>query len=161
MNNYLFVGDKNSGKSTLMYTLSKRTGFSCGGIISLPYFKDEKKYGADAIDVQTGERKVLTRLKQYADFYGETVGRYIISEEGIEHGKHAITSAVDICDFIIIDEFGPFELKGKGWAKEATHSFNRGNVIAVVRKSLQNKFFERYGRQFMVLTKDALIQMLH
>ena len=31
----------------------------------------------------------------------------------------------------------------------------------VVSKNLQKKFLECYGGQFIILTKDALIQMMH
>ncbi len=160
MKNFLFVGEKNSGKSTVLYNLLKRAEFSCGGIISLPVFSGGKKIGADVIDIQTDERRILTRVKKYAHFSGETVGRYVISGEGIEHGKRAIKKAIDTCDCIVIDEIGPLELGGKGWIKEAEQAFERGNVTAVVRKSLQEKFLETYGENFIIMEKDSLSKML-
>jgi len=78
----LFIGKKDSGKSSLLYALLKNC--KCGGILCLPVFENGKKIGADAIDMYNKERKIFSRLKQIANFegieteyYKERIGRRI------------------------------------------------------------------------------------
>ena len=126
----------------------------------MPVFRQEIKIGANALNVHTGERRTLTRLEKYADFSGRAVGRYVINDKGIEHGKRAIEMAIGKRDFIIIDEVGPLELRGGGWAEEVEKAFRKGNVIAVIRENIKEKFFEKYGENFTRVGKNDLVNML-
>ncbi len=145
MSNFLFTGEKNSGKSTSVHEMSKNSGFSCGGVISLPVVKDGKKIGMNAIDIMTNKAKELARMED--DFEGIVVGKYKISGEGIKHGENAICRAVGNCKLVIIDEIGPLEMGGGGLINAAEYAFESdSNIFIVVRSGLKDEFIEKYGR---------------
>jgi len=143
MRNFLLTGKINSGKSTLLYEMVKRANFSCGGVISLPVFEGGMKAGMDALDILTGERKVLARL---SSIDGTRVGKYIISKHGLKHCEDAIRRAIGNCEIVVIDEFGPLEMDGGGIAEAAEDAFRRGNALVVLRKGLKEQFMEKYGQ---------------
>jgi len=155
MRNFLLTGKINSGKSTLVYEMAKRATFSCGGIVSLPVFDNGTKTGMDAVDIMNGKTKILARLKGRID--GIDVGRYTISQDGLKHGENAIRKAIRNCDIVVIDEFGPLEMEGRGMAKVAEDAFRRGNALVVLRKGLKERFMEKYGQyNFKVIDFDSI-----
>ena len=142
MKRFLLVGDINFGKSTLVYDMVGKADFSCGGVISIPVIKEGKKVGMDALDVMTGTTKELARMGTPD---GISVGRYMISKEGLEHGKNAIYNAVGKCELVIIDEIGPLEMEGRGMARAAEYALKNGNTLVVIRRTLADRFIEKYG----------------
>jgi len=154
MRNFLLAGEINSGKSTLLYETVKRANFSCGGVVSLPVFESGMKVGMDALDILTGERKVLVRL---GGIDGIRVGKYTISKDGLRHCENAIRKAIGNCEIVVIDEFGLLEMEGRGMAKVAEDAFRRGNALVVLRKGLKERFMEKYGHyNFKVIDSDSI-----
>lgn len=148
--NIIFVGKKNSGKSSLLYQLMKDC--KCGGIVCLPVFEDNKKIGTDAINMCSGERKIFSRIKEIANFDGIETKKYRISFEGIKFCINAVEEAIEKCKkcrLIIIDEFGVLERNGKGLndvIKKALESDK--DVVIVVRKELEKEFLEKFPYEF-------------
>jgi len=154
MMNFLITGKVNSGKSTLVHRLVEKADFTCGGVISLPVFENGIKAGMDALDILTGEKKPIARLD---GIEGIKVGKYIISIQGLEHGKNAIIKAIGDCDAIIIDEFGHLEMKGMGMAEAAEKAIEGGNAVVVLRHSLKKEFMEKHGgHEFVVIDSGSI-----
>ena len=157
MNNSLLIGRRNSGKSTTIYASLKKAQLLCGGVISLPVFRCGYKIGADALDVSTGEKQVLTRLSALCSPSQFHRRRYLFNPAGINLGRSAIKRAIGKCDLVIVDEIGPLELRGhKGWLNEAEDALRAGNSFIVIRESLRKEFFQRYGTNFDIVKKNSL-----
>jgi len=136
----IISGEIRSGKTTYLKNLIKKlkedNPDTCiGGIIAYGIDLDGKRIGFEIEDVRTGGKVVLSNnIKEEGD---TKVGRFYFKKEGMAFGKKAIKSAIDNCDILIIDEIGPFEVKGKGWYELISLAIQKDNLdmIWVVRKS--------------------------
>ncbi|MCK4341732.1 MAG: DUF2478 domain-containing protein [Phycisphaerae bacterium] len=126
----------------------KARGRSVGGIVSPAVFENEQRVGYDLIDLRNNERRPLARVIVTPGL-SPTVGRYQFDKTAIAAGTDAIVASVrDRFDVIAIDEVGPWEFEGGGWApalelalKECTP---RQQLIVVVRPTLVNKLAVRF-----------------
>lgn len=146
----LLIGNRNVGKSTLLYSLFKSCRY--GGIVCIPVFKNGMKIGTDAIDLLNNEKETFSRIKSMANFDGIETGRYVISIKGIEFCTKALERAYEKSDFIVIDEFGKLEMKGEGIysvAKKIIESDK--SAIIVLRKELEKEFLKKFGKNFKKL----------
>ena len=60
-------GPRGSGKTMLclrLIELARQRGLGCAGIISLARFREGHKVGIDALDVRSGERRLLAEADQ-------------------------------------------------------------------------------------------------
>jgi nucleoside-triphosphatase THEP1 len=70
-----------------------------------------------------------------------TVGRFIFSKTGFEKAKQIIRDAININDWLVIDEIGPMELRGDGFCdvlKEVL-SIRKEKLLLVVREGMAGK----------------------
>ncbi|MBC7081471.1 MAG: hypothetical protein H5T44_04445 [Thermoplasmatales archaeon] len=149
----LMVGAKNSGKSNLAYNIFRQS--DCGGIVCLPVFKDGRKIGSDAIRMDNKERIKFSRIKDYADFDGMKVGKYVISKEGIDFCINAIDEGIKRGKMVVIDEFGILEKNKKGLygaIKRAIESEN--DIFLILRKSLEKYFLKIFPYDFEIIYKE-------
>ena len=143
----LMIGKKNSGKSTIAYNIFKNSD-SCG-IVCLPIFENGRKIGSDAIRMDDKSRVIFSRLKEIADFSGIEVGKYVISNEGINFCIKAIEEGIEKGKLIVIDEFGLLEKNKKGLyeaIKKAIESKN--DVFIIIRKRLEKDFLKIFPYKF-------------
>jgi nucleoside-triphosphatase THEP1 len=80
---------------------------------------------------------------------GPVVGRYRFDEAAIAEGNAAIMSAVsDGVDVVVVDEVGPLELRGQGWAPalERALQADKGTeeMLVVTRPSLVDQLPARF-----------------
>jgi len=142
----LFIGEKGSGKSSLLYSIFKKC--DCGGIVCIPVFEGEKLIGKDAVNMANKRRKLFCRIKSKADFEGIEMENYVISEEGIKFCIEALEEAMKK-ELVIIDEFGILEVREKGIFQAAKKIIeDKENVIIVLRKGLEEKFLEKFPYKF-------------
>ncbi|MGQ9615652.1 MAG: nucleoside-triphosphatase [Spirochaetota bacterium] len=138
--NIVITGAVGVGKTSVcekVAVLLKGQGISCGGIIT-PKATDE---GIIIIDLMSGRREILAAV---VDIYrGPRIGRYYFNPTGIAFGIDAIERAKNT-DVIFIDEVGPLELSGGGFAK-ALGLLRYGklrNSVMVIREYLLDIFLE-------------------
>jgi nucleoside-triphosphatase THEP1 len=136
----IITGKIGSGKTSLLSevagTLQKR-GIPAGGILSPAITADGVRIGYDIVDVATGERKELSRLSGPDSRI--TVGRYAFSPEGLEFGKNALSVASQgSARVVLVDEIGPWELEGQGWASKVNELLQKTSLpmVWVVRDSI-------------------------
>jgi len=147
--NILVSGEKNAGKTTLCKKLIEKLKdkYVFGGVICPDVFEQGMKIGSDAIDISTGERKIMMRQGD-VDFECIPVGpKCKVSIEGLELSKKAITDAIidDKCDVIVVDHIGLLERDGKGIIVEAVNALSSGKTtITLVRDFILEKFLEKY-----------------
>ncbi len=155
----IVTGPPGSGKTILCQSYARewqRLGWRIGGLLCPEVRRDGQRIGSDAHNLLSGQRVPMTRLVSYAPFKGHALGKYIISFEGVCFGRKALGKALtEKCDFIVIDEVGPLELKGDGLTESVEACLHSSaNLAIVVRSSLLDIFLDYFGR---ALFQDALI----
>ncbi len=142
-------GVRHGGKSTfaenLVRTL-KQNNKKVFGFLAKGTFKNNIRAEFFLENINTGEKKLLCKAEGNEE--QKKVGRFYFNEKGLEFGKKILaTNNVKDADYILIDEVGPFELKGKGWSKsiEQLSEIETHTMIWVVRKSLVYDILRRFG----------------
>ena len=143
----LLSGPVDSGKTSLLYRkVTERTGQgpSAAGILSLPVFRGGKKRGYYAYDIRSGEAMVLaSELPLHLSFKFK---RFFFSENGFDFARERILASFD-SPVLIIDEIGPLELEGGGFAPVLTECVRgyTGNLVPVVRENLLDEVISAFG----------------
>jgi nucleoside-triphosphatase THEP1 len=135
----LWTGPQHSGKTTAARRLVREAtsrGRSVAGIIAPSIWQDGVLTGFDLIDLATNQREPLARRDQPGC---ETTGKFGFAAEGLELGRRALASgAAMAADLVLVDEFGPLELKGGGWRDDVDRLARQasGVLVLVVRSGL-------------------------
>ncbi len=106
----LVTGPRGVGKSTLCLrtvALAKSAGYSCAGLLTLREEGDLRT----VVDVRTGDRQSLTASGPT----GVPVGRYLFDPDTLAWGTALLARSAP-CDLLVLDELGPLEMTGGGWA---------------------------------------------
>ena len=141
---------KREGKTSYVRRFAEHmtdSGRSVGGIASLAVTVGGRHAGYDLLDLRSGARRPLARLAAAAQI--PTVGQFCFDRSAIEHGCLTVIDSVrDGLDFVVVDEVGPLELRGDGWApalEVALRECQSGQTLAlVVRASLVGQIPERF-----------------
>ena len=123
-------------------------GRSVGGIAAPAVFESGRRIGYDLLDLREDSRRPLARVDPAA---GGTagVGPYQFDEGAVAAGNAAIAVAVrDGLDFVAIDEIGPLEFAGRGWAPALESALQacspEQTLIVVVRPTLVDELPRRF-----------------
>jgi len=134
---FFITGKKGGGKTTFItevVSILQKEGLKADGILAPGYWQNNIRSKFDIVDIATNERKILCGMD--IENGVEEIGRFKFTKEGLAFGRAALFyEKVFDKDLIIIDEVGPLELKGKGWAesiKELLVKYNK-IIILVVR----------------------------
>lgn len=139
----LWIGPKHSGKTTAAAKLiekAKATGFQVAGIIAPAIYDNGKLIGFDIIDLQNRKHAILARRKKENELFSFT-------SKGLRFGRAALSKkSAGQADLIIVDEFGPLELAGKGWRNCVDNLLSSTTVflLLVVRKELTKRVRKLY-----------------
>ena len=110
-------GPKHSGKSTAARQLIDRAvaeDLSVAGILAPSVYRDGILTGFDLVDLSTGRRAPLARLARNRS---PRAGRFAFLPETLKQGNAALgLSVCATASLIVVDEFGPLELRGQGLA---------------------------------------------
>ena len=137
----LLTGPVGCGKTlaaSRLADVARQRGPEIGGVLSLsrPHAGGPAKYVHDLA------RGVDALLADTAGPGTESVGRFRFHQQGLELGRHALAQALrERPKLVIIDEVGPLELRGGGWAEAAEalvdgYRVGPGLLVVVVRKRL-------------------------
>ena len=110
----LLVGPSGAGKTGLVLELVaglRDRGVAVGGVVTPRVLVDGTTRGYRVRDLATGEETLLCSL----DPPGIPFRRFFFSPKGIELGNHALERAVR-ARLAVVDELGPLELSGGGFA---------------------------------------------
>jgi nucleoside-triphosphatase THEP1 len=144
---WLLTGDHRQGKTTTCRRLVERSraaGVAVGGIVQPAVCAGGLCVGYDVLDV-TSERSVpFAEIARGSEVV--SVGRFRLSGEGLAFGKAALAEALRAAPrLLIVDEVGPLELSGGGWAAELDGACRRGGVTLLsVRRSLIHEVVQRW-----------------
>lgn len=139
----LITAGRGEGKTTFLQQYAARAlanGRSVGGIASLAVLANERRIGYDLIDLRSGKHCALARVVAQRET-SATVGMYRFENAALAEGNAAVISAVrGGSDLIAIDEVGPLELRGGGWAPglrvALAECSQTQELVVVVRRSL-------------------------
>ena len=156
----LVVGEPGSGKTSWCRQYieeQRKRGGTVGGILCPAIEHQGRRVGSNALDLLTGQAVPFARLSGDGSFKaGEKIGDYTISREGISFACDAIERAVESsCHLVVIDEFGPLELSGKGLMPAVESALaSAANLLMVVRSSLREALQKRFPEHEFVVVAD-------
>jgi nucleoside-triphosphatase THEP1 len=152
--NAVITGAIGSGKTTVcrkLVSIARERGRTCGGVLTT------RAAGGYLFvqDLLTGARAVLAgRLGAYT---GPSTEKFSFNPEGIRFGLGAIARGM-AADLVVVDELGPLELDGQGFAPAVARIASReyGDLICVVRRELVWAFLPLLGENALVfvVTQD-------
>ena len=134
------TGRSGQGKTTMVSRVAGRLremDYAVAGVCAPGYWKDGERSGFDVIRLSDGRGAPLCR-KQGAGS-DVSVGPFNFFEQGLRFGREALSmKSVKDADFIFVDEVGPLELRGEGWAAALDDLVNRIDIpmLWVVRKGV-------------------------
>ena len=162
----LWTGPKHSGKTTAAGELAVRArdeGLRVAGLLAPAVYECDRLVGFDAVDLRTGEQVSPASHRKET---GEG-GGFRFTEQGHKLGKAAFDiSTARSADLVIIDEFGPMELQGKGWRDQVDLLLAEMDavVLLVVREELVGEVERLYGdyggRKIAAAEKDSIERVI-
>lgn len=147
----VICASRGQGKTTLLRQYvaeAAKTGRSVGGIATPAVFENGRRIGYDLLDLRCGGQRPLARVVTSPDAT-PTIGSYRFDDDVLAAGNAAVIAAVqDGLDLIAIDEIGPLELQGRGWAPALTHALRtcrpQQELIIAVRTTLRDELPARF-----------------
>ncbi len=146
----VITGATGSGKTTLTRAVIERLrsrGVHVAGVLAPGLLTDGRRTGFDLVNLATGERAPLAREQGNVGGPHARWSRFAFSPEGLALGRRALTDDARGADVVVVDEVGPFELSGGGWAQPLdalAHGFG-GALLLVVRESVVDAVRARWG----------------
>ena len=154
------TGPTGSGKTTLVTAVVERLrarGVRVAGIVAPGLLADGRRTGFDLVNLATGERAELARERQDVGGPHARWSRFAFTPEGLALGRRALGEDARGADVVVVDEVGPFELSGGGWARpldELARGF-RGRLLLVVRESVVEAVSARWAPAETVVCEAA------
>lgn len=115
---FFLTGHSGSGKTTLLTGLAgifAENGVSAGGFIAPGTWHNGKRSGFIIHDLRANQKYLLAETNVDGPL---AFGRFVFKPETIDRGNQLLISQLSdsAIEFIFVDEVGPFELAGNGWA---------------------------------------------
>jgi nucleoside-triphosphatase THEP1 len=152
---YIVTGEVGEGKTTFLLRLTdilKKKDIKVGGILAPRIIEEGMTTGYDTVDISTGIRTPFLRHINREITSG--VERFTQMEDGYQAGLKALDPDNNMDSILmVIDEAGPLELRGEGWAGRISEllNINKWQIIIVVRKNLVDEVARKFG------IKDVMI----
>lgn len=132
---FILKGAIASGKTT--YLLDYCRDKNIGGVLS-PVINGKRHF----LNIENKETKLMEASDDEIEILN--IGRYKFSAKAFEWAKKIlIESANKNFDLVIIDEIGPLELQGKGFAETLNFLLNQNeskfDLLLVIRENLVNE----------------------
>ncbi len=148
---YILTGPQGSGKTTMLQSLVplvRRHGLTAAGIRAPVVMDNGTRAGYNVEDVRTGDMLPLCRLGHVNP--AATAGPFGFDPAGLRFGLDALSlDAVAQRDIVLLDEIGPLELEGGGWApalRTLLESYT-GQLVLVIRPGLLNQAVQQWALQ--------------
>ena len=147
----ILTAGRGEGKTTFLVKYARRIAMdkrSVGGIASPALYEGNRRIGYELVDLHEQTRWRLAGLGQ-VDHIGPIVGPFSFDQQAIDAGRNVIISAVrNGFDVVAIDEVGPLEFRGEGWAPALEIALDEcrdeQELIIAVRPSLVHELSKRF-----------------
>jgi nucleoside-triphosphatase THEP1 len=146
----ILTGETGSGKTTwageIVRALRNR-GVKVGGVLATGLLTGARRSGFDITDLSTGRTVPLCREGDAGIGAEQRWSRFTFAREGLELGREALMVRGPSADVIVVDEVGPLELTGGGWAEslDALAGHFRGQILVVARFAVVEAVRARWG----------------
>jgi nucleoside-triphosphatase THEP1 len=136
----LWTGEKHSGKTTAvagLVKIARAKGFNVTGVLAPSLYRNGTLMGFDVLDLGNESRAPLARRTMDP----EKMCPFAFIDDGLRLGNAALRQEiVEPADLVIVDEFGPLELSGRGWRSSVDSLLVSVNAVLllVVRRELVN-----------------------
>ena len=146
----IVTGDTGSGKTTMVRDVIERLrdrGICIGGILAPGLLDGDRRTGFDLVDLGTGLSAALAREEPGPREPHAQWSRFAFSPGGLALGQRALGPDAFGADVIVVDEVGPFELSGGGWAAALDMLAREytGTMLVVARASVVDAVRMRWG----------------
>jgi iron complex transport system ATP-binding protein len=143
----LLLGDLHQGKTAMCRRLvehARDKDLTVGGILAPAVFKHQDRVGYDIHNLAT---RRSTRLAVVEEDGVEQTGRYHFLADGLALGRFALERAAqESPQLIIVDEVGPLELAGQGWARHLSPLLQQPSFnLWTVRRSIADDVVKQWG----------------
>jgi len=144
----IVTGLSGAGKTTWCKQLVKAArdnGYKVEGILSPGIYDGIKKNGIEVVDLGSGERKQLARLREGGRSKISTP-RWVFDPQSLGWANQRLQNASE-SDLLVIDELGPLEFLRNEGLLSGVERLDRGEyqvACVVVRSSLLQKTVERW-----------------
>ena len=136
------IGAGKTKTAGAMAAALRAAGQRVGGVISPRILRDGVTLGYRVRDLLTGKEAPLCSL----DPPGIRFRRFYFSPEGLRFAREAILRAVREAQVLVVDEVGPWELRGGGFAPALEKALEMGNpLILTVRPHLVEVALKEFG----------------
>jgi nucleoside-triphosphatase len=127
----LWTGPKHCGKTTSaekLIRIAQAEGFKVAGLLEPSLYDNGELTGFDVLDVRNQKRVSLARRISKSK-----AGPFDFLTAGLKFGNNVLNSEdTKSADLVIIDEFGPMELKGRGWREKIDSLLGSSNAIILI-----------------------------
>ncbi|GAB4313427.1 MAG: hypothetical protein Kow00127_04440 [Bacteroidales bacterium] len=145
----IVTGESGSGKTgfvSQMVTILREAKVMVSGILAHGFWDGDTRERFEIEDLQTGKR--IEYCSRRAVEGWDKIRKFYINPESVEFGNRALSYRFsEKKQVIIIDEIGPFELAGKGWAPLIHRLVLEGKapMVWVVRPELISEVCNKWG----------------
>jgi len=145
---FILTGDKHEGKTTFAASLAhalEKEGAVVGGFLAPGKFENNRRSSFEILDLKTKKQQALCSI-HFTE--GEEVGPFRFNPEGQKFGKQILAAEnLKDVDITFIDEIGPLEIKGKGWASSIDLIMNEPGIpqIWIIRKGLVDEVIRKWS----------------
>jgi iron complex transport system ATP-binding protein len=150
----IVTGLSGAGKTTWCKNLvekAKENGYEVEGILSPGIFEGKRKVGIEVLDLHSGEKKQLAKLREGSRSEIATP-RWEFDSQSLEWANQRLENGSG-SDLLIIDELGPLEFLQNEGLLAGFKRLNQGDfqvACVVVRSSLLQKAIERWPYAYVV-----------
>lgn len=144
----ILTGQIQEGKTSYLIRMVeglKQNKFRPHGFIARGIHEGDDRIGYDLENISNGKSRALIRKAFSPGWYRH--GKYYFDPEGEMFGKGILENInSEDTDLVIIDEVGPVELKGRGWANEIEKMVTQKEFLQlwVVRKHLLKRVLRQW-----------------
>ena len=144
----LISGESGSGKTTWckeQIAIVQQKGLKVAGVLSPAIFESGEKVGIALINLATGEKRQLAKLRP--QLQPEAIIKKWIMDPEVIVWANGCLEKVKTCDLLIIDELGPLEFKTKEGFQKAFSLIEEENyrlAVVVIRPALLLMASERW-----------------
>jgi nucleoside-triphosphatase THEP1 len=163
---FILTGAQGIGKTARAeetVRLLREDGIEPGGVLSPAVRDGGSRSGYDLLILGDGRRMPLARLRESGSdgtAAGPSAGRFTFFENALAAGRRELDRSLTRPGLlVIVDEVGPLELRGQGWAPALIPLIvaRTNPLILVVRPSLVTNVCRRWGLEPVEIWDGAVI----